>query len=113
MQGRDVLLLTTIGNKSGKERTVPVVPFVEGGKTYVIASNGGAPRPPAWYINLRANPDVRVQLGADTWRARAVPVDGEERDRLWKNIVEQMPNFGKYQEKTTRIIPLVKLEKTP
>jgi deazaflavin-dependent oxidoreductase (nitroreductase family) len=110
MGGRKVLLLTTVGNKSGKSRTVPVVPFFDGGETYVIASMGGAPAHPAWYKNLRANPEVGVQLGGEKWRARAVAVDeGPERDRLWKAIVEQMPNFGTYQEKTTRVIPVVRL----
>jgi deazaflavin-dependent oxidoreductase (nitroreductase family) len=110
MQGRKVLLLTTVGNKSGKSRTVPVVPFFEGAETYVIASLGGAPQHPAWYKNLLANPDVGVQIGADKWRARATPVDeGAERDRLWKAIVEQMPNFGEYQKKTSRVIPVVRL----
>ena len=110
MQGRKVLLLTTVGNKSGKSRTVPVVPFFEGTETYVIASLGGAPQHPAWYKNLLANPDVGVQIGADKWRARATSVDeGPERDRLWKAIVEQMPNFGEYQKKTSRVIPVVRL----
>src|SRR5580704_16689367 len=82
MNGRKLLLLTTVGNKSGKSRTVPVVPFFEGGETYVIASLGGAPQHPAWYKNLLANPDVGVQIGADKWRALATPVDeGAERDR--------------------------------
>ncbi len=110
MQGRKILLLTTVGNKSGKSRTVPVVPFFEGAETYVIASLGGAPEHPAWYKNLLANPDVGVQIGADKWRARATAVDeGPERDRLWKAIVEQMPNFGEYQKKTSRVIPVVRL----
>jgi len=109
MQGRKILLLTTVGNKSGQPRTVPVVPFFEGNETYVIASMGGAPEHPAWYKNLLANPDVGVQVGAEKWRARAVAVEGPERDRLYKNISEQMPNFGEYQKKTSRVIPVVKL----
>ena len=108
--GRKILLLTTVGNKSGKPRTVPVVPFFDGGETYVMASMGGAPEHPAWYKNLRARPEVGVQVGADKWRARATAVaEGPERDRLWKAIVEQMPNFGEYQKKTTRVIPVVRL----
>jgi deazaflavin-dependent oxidoreductase (nitroreductase family) len=113
MRGRKVLLLTTVGRKTGKERTVPVVPFFDDGQTYVIASMGGAPQHPAWYFNLQANPDVGVQLGADKWRARAIPVEGETRDRLWKSIVQQMPDFGTYQQKTSRVIPVIKLEKGP
>jgi deazaflavin-dependent oxidoreductase (nitroreductase family) len=110
MQGRKVLLLTTVGNKSGKPRTVPVVPFFDNGETYVIASMGGAPQHPAWYKNLLAHPEVGVQLGPDKWQARALTVDeGPERDRLWKAVVAQMPNFGQYQEKTTRVIPVVRL----
>jgi deazaflavin-dependent oxidoreductase (nitroreductase family) len=112
MNGRKLLLLTTVGNKSGKSRTVPVVPFFEGGETYVIASMGGAPQHPAWYKNLLAKPEVGVQVGADQWKARAAVVDeGAERDRLWKKITEEMPNFGEYQKKTSRVIPVVRLVK--
>jgi deazaflavin-dependent oxidoreductase (nitroreductase family) len=114
MRGRKVLLLTTTGNKSGQARTVPVVPFFEGDQTYVIASMGGQPQHPAWYKNLRANPEVGVQLGSEKWRAQAVPVEDEtERQRLWKKIVEEMPNFGEYQKKTTRVIPVVRLARQP
>jgi deazaflavin-dependent oxidoreductase (nitroreductase family) len=113
MRGRKLLLLTTVGKKTGKQRTVPVVPFFDGGETYVIASMGGAPQHPAWFLNLQANPDVGVQLGAEKWRARAVPVEGETRDRLWRSIVAEMPNFGEYEKKTSRIIPVVRLEKGP
>ena len=110
MRGGKILLLTTVGNKSGHPRSVPVVPFFDAGDTYVIASMAGAPQHPAWYKNLLANPDVGVQLGADKWRARAITVEeGAERDRLWKGIVEKMPNFGEYQKKTTRVIPVVRL----
>jgi deazaflavin-dependent oxidoreductase (nitroreductase family) len=112
MQGRKIILLTTVGNKSGEPRTVPVVPFIDGADTYVMASMGGAPQHPAWYVNLRKNPDVQVQLGADSYRARAVTLDeGPDRDRIWKRITEDMPNFGEYQKKTTRVIPVVRLER--
>jgi len=114
MRGRKILLLTTVGNKSGQSRTVPVVPFFEGDQTYVIASMGGQPEHPAWYKNLRANPAVGVQLGSDQWRAQAVPVEDEtERQRLWTRIVEEMPNFGEYQKKTSRVIPVVRLVRQP
>jgi deazaflavin-dependent oxidoreductase (nitroreductase family) len=110
MRGRPLILLTTTGKKSGQARTVPVVPYLDGEDMYVIASMGGAPQHPAWFTNLRANPDVGVQLGPETWRARAeVVAEGAERDRLWKGITDQMPNFGEYQKKTARVIPVVKL----
>ncbi|HEX8795037.1 MAG TPA: nitroreductase family deazaflavin-dependent oxidoreductase [Polyangiaceae bacterium] len=110
MQGRQILLLTTTGSKTGKQRTVPVVPFREGDQIYVMASMAGAPEHPAWFKNLRAKPDVEVQLGADKWKARAEIVpEGPERDRLWKAITTDMPNFGAYQTKTTRVIPVVRL----
>ncbi len=113
MRGRRILLLTTVGSQSGKQRTVPVVPFFDDGETYVIASMGGAPQHPAWYNNLRAHPDVGVQLGPEKWKARAVAVDeGPDRDRLWKLIAEQMPDFGKYQEKSSRVIPVVRLARS-
>jgi deazaflavin-dependent oxidoreductase (nitroreductase family) len=112
MSGMNVLLLTTTGKKTGKARTVPVVPYVENGETYVIASMGGAPQHPAWYTNLKANPEVDVQVGADKWKARAEPLEGgAERDRLWQKITAQMPNFAEYQKKTTRVIPVVHLAK--
>src|SRR4051812_26384763 len=69
--GMPVLLLTTRGRKSGAQRTVPVVPFVDAGETYVIASMGGQPQHPAWYFNLQADPKVDVQFGSDQYRARA------------------------------------------
>jgi deazaflavin-dependent oxidoreductase (nitroreductase family) len=112
MQGMKVLLLTTTGNKSGKQRTVPVVPFVEGDKTYIMASMGGAPQHPAWYVNLKSNPDVAVQLGSDEYRAKAVTLpEGPERDGVWQRLTQAMPNFGEYQKKTSRLIPVVRLDR--
>jgi len=107
--GRKLILLTTVGSKSGKERTVPVVPFFDGGDMFVMASMGGSPTHPAWYTNLRAHPEVQVQFGPEQWRAKAAPVEGEERNRLWARITAEMPNFGEYQKKTSREIPVVRL----
>lgn len=107
--GLPVLLLTTKGRKSGAQRTVPVVPFVDGGETYVIASMGGQPQHPAWFKNLEADPQVEVQLGTDQWRARAEVLPPEQRDGIWTRIVAAMPNFGQYQKKTSRVIPVVHL----
>lgn len=111
IQGMKVLLLTTRGRKSGAERTVPIVPFVENKTVYVIASMGGAPQHPAWFFNLEANPDVRVQFGTDKWAARAVILPEAERARVWPLIVAAMPNFGAYQVKTTRTIPVIRLDR--
>jgi deazaflavin-dependent oxidoreductase (nitroreductase family) len=112
MGGPTVLLLTTKGRKSGRARTVPVMPYREGDDIYVMASLAGAPQHPAWFHNLKSDPDVGVQLGAEKWRARAEIVpEGPERDRLWKAIETAMPRFGEYQKKTTRVIPVVKLVK--
>src|SRR6185437_6874432 len=78
-----VLLLTTTGRKSGARHTVPLGYFDDDGVRYVVASNGGAPRHPAWYFNLVAHPEVRVQVGAAVYEAMARPATGEERTRLW------------------------------
>jgi len=110
MRGRKLVLLTTKGRKSGEPRKVPVVPFFEGDDMYIMASLAGAPQHPAWFRNLEADPHVGVRLGTETWRARAEIVpEGPERDRLWKAIEKELPNFGAYQKKTTRVIPVVKL----
>jgi deazaflavin-dependent oxidoreductase (nitroreductase family) len=109
MRGMPVLLLTTRGRKSGRERTVPVVPHRDGDTLYVIASMGGAPQNPAWYVNLKANPEVGVQLGANKFRARAQTLEEPERARIWAQITAAMPNFADYQKRTSRIIPVVRL----
>ena len=112
IRGMKVILLTTTGAKTGQARTVPVVPFVDGDDTYVMASMGGAPQHPAWFINLQKTPDVRVQREGDEYAARAVILpEGADRDRVWSRIVAAMPNFGEYQTKTSRVIPVVKLER--
>jgi proline iminopeptidase len=76
-----------------------------------MASMAGAPQHPSWFLNLQKNPTVGVQLGADRWRARATVVEGEEREALWKRITAEMPGFAKYQEKTSRLIPVVRLQR--
>lgn len=107
--GMPVLLLSTRGRKSGAERTVPVVRWVENGETYVIASMGGQPQHPGWFFNLAANPVVEVQVGKDQWRARAEVLSPEQRADIWPRITAAMPNFAEYQKKTPRVIPVVRL----
>jgi deazaflavin-dependent oxidoreductase (nitroreductase family) len=111
MRGHRILVLTTRGRKSGAIRRVPVVPWIENDKLYVIASLGGAPKHPAWFHNLSADPNVEVQLGSDRYKARAVIMPGSERDEIWQHIVSAMPGFGDYQKKTSRVIPVVRLDR--
>jgi deazaflavin-dependent oxidoreductase (nitroreductase family) len=108
-EGRGLLLLHTVGRKSGVERVNPLAYHPDGDRFVIIASKGGAPTNPDWYYNLLANPRVTVELGTETFEVDAVELTGEERDLLWKQIVETMPGFGAYQKNTARIIPLVAL----
>jgi deazaflavin-dependent oxidoreductase (nitroreductase family) len=101
------LLLTTIGRKSGKALTLPLI-FGHFGEDYVIvASKGGAPAHPAWYLNLQANPQVHLQVKADKFAARARTAQGEERAKLWPKMVEIYGPYADYQTKTAREIPVV------
>jgi F420H(2)-dependent quinone reductase len=102
-----LLLLTTTGRKTGKQRTWPLAYFRDGENMIIVGSNNGAPRDPAWCYNLRSNPITTVQVGADTIKVRAEQASPEESERLWPMIVAQAPNFGEYRKKTTREIPLM------
>jgi deazaflavin-dependent oxidoreductase (nitroreductase family) len=107
--GKDVALLTTKGRKTGAERTVPLMCFPDGADRIVIGSKGGAPEDPAWFLNLKADPNVTVQLGPDVYRAKAVITEPEERARLWAKVKSEAPQFASYEKKTTRVIPIVRL----
>jgi deazaflavin-dependent oxidoreductase (nitroreductase family) len=109
--GRPVLLLTTTGAKSGQPRLAPLVYSRAGDHYVVVASKGGAPTHPAWYHNLLANPVVTVEVGGETFEARARVTEGAERDRLFAERAAASPNFAEYQNKTTRVIPVVVLER--
>ena len=110
-KGRPLLLLTTTGAKSGESRTTPLVYTKDGDKVVVIASMGGAPKHPAWYLNLSANPGVTVELGTEKFEASASSAEGAERDRLYAKQAEMMPAFTEYEQKTTRRIPVVVLNR--
>ena len=110
-EGSTILLLTTTGRKSGKEITMPLIFGEDGDSQVLVASRGGAPEHPAWYLNLEANPEVGVQVKADKFRARARTAEGEERERLWKKMNEIWPHYDEYQTKTTRQIPIVVLDR--
>ncbi|MDP9281181.1 MAG: nitroreductase family deazaflavin-dependent oxidoreductase [Chloroflexota bacterium] len=109
--GRSLLLLTTKGAKTGDERTSPLAYSRDGDRLVVIASKGGAPTSPAWYHNLRAHPDVTVELGPERFRAHATVATEPERRRLYDQHAAKMPAFAEYEKKTTRKIPVVALER--
>lgn len=109
--GRPVLLLTTVGAKTGEPRLVPLVYSRDGDHIVIMGSKGGAPTNPAWVANLVANPVVTVEVGLEKFQARAVVAEGAERDRLWANHVALNPSFAEYEQKTTRKIPAISLER--
>jgi deazaflavin-dependent oxidoreductase (nitroreductase family) len=111
-EGRDLLLLTTTGRKSGNAHTTPMVYTREGDRLLVYASKGGAPKHPVWYLNLVAHPEVVVEVGDQRYDATAAPLLGEERDREYAAQAERVPAFGDYQDKTTRVIPVVALRRS-
>lgn len=107
--GHDSLLLTTRGRRTGVPRRTALFYWRDGDRYVVVASNGGTPTYPAWYLNLRADPEVIVQVGADVFVAVAEPVTGEERARLWTLVVEGFPTYARYREKAGRDLPIVVL----
>jgi deazaflavin-dependent oxidoreductase (nitroreductase family) len=106
-----MLLLHTRGAKTGEDRVNPVMYLDDNGLLFVFASKGGADSNPDWYYNLTAHPEVIVELGTDTFAATAIVVKGEERDRIWDLMAQGMPQFGEYQTKTARVIPVIELRR--
>lgn len=109
--GATMLLLTTTGAKTGKRTVSPLVCSPEDGRYLIYASAAGADRHPAWYHNLVANPVVTVEVGTESFPARATVITGEDRDRLYAEQVARAPGFGDYQAKTPRVIPVVELRR--
>jgi len=105
-----LLILHTIGAKTGEKRESPVLYREQGDDLVVFASFAGAPVNPAWFHNLVANPEATVELGTETRTVRARVAEGEERDRLWEWNKQDYPGFGDYESKTDRVIPVVVLE---
>jgi F420H(2)-dependent quinone reductase len=104
-----ILLLNTVGRRSGKKRTSPLLYVMDGDDFVIIASKGGASAHPAWYLNLMANPEATVEIeDREVW-VRAEEADSEEKSRLWQKMVEMYPAYDAYQEKTEREIPLLVL----
>jgi deazaflavin-dependent oxidoreductase (nitroreductase family) len=110
-KGTQCLLLTTTGRKSGESRTHPLIYAPDDGRYVIVASKGGAPQHPAWYLNLRHEPEVEVQVRGDVFTARARDAEGEERERLWETMLGEWPDYAEYQKKTDRQIPVVVLER--
>jgi len=109
--GDPVLLLTTTGRKTGQERTWPICYLRVGEEIVLVASGGGAMRPPAWYLNLRANPRVSVQLGERLSTMVARSAEGAERSWLWERFVRCYPVCADYQRKSGRELPIVILRR--
>lgn len=105
------LLLTTTGRKSGEARTTPLIYGEHGDDPVVVASKGGAPEHPAWFLNIEADADVEVQIASDRFPARARVATPEERAELWKQMAGIWPAYDDYQESTDREIPVVILER--
>jgi deazaflavin-dependent oxidoreductase (nitroreductase family) len=110
-QGVPTLLLTTLGRKSGEPRRIALIYGEDDGRYVVVGSKGGAPTNPLWYGNLKAHPEVHMQIGADKFTAQARDATPEERPRLWKVMTGLWPDYDAYQQKTERQIPLVVLER--
>lgn len=108
-EGGNLLLLHTTGAKSGKSRLSPLASIEVDGKTLIVGSYAGAPKDPAWVHNLRAQPQARVEVGADAYDVVARELPDDERDAAYPKIVEAAPVFAEYQAKTTRAIPLFEL----
>ena len=111
-EGKPLILLHHVGAKSGIERISPLVPLLDDGRVFVFASKGGSDRNPDWYGNLVAQPNVTVELGTETFGATARTLEGDERDAVYAKQVEAEPQFGDYQRKTSRTIPVVELVRT-
>ena len=108
-EGATMLLLHHTGAKSGAERVAPLVYLPDGDRYVIFASKGGAPENPAWYHNLKAKPDAKIEVGDESLEVEVEEVSGDERDRLYEAQVAVMPQFAEYAEKTDRQIPVLVL----
>jgi deazaflavin-dependent oxidoreductase (nitroreductase family) len=109
MGDRPLLLLTTLGRRSGKRRTSPMMYVRDGGRLLVIASNNGATKPPLWYSNLLADPHVFVETLGRRFTATATPLTGDDYDRTWAMVKQKFPFFAEHEQRAGRQIPVVSL----
>jgi F420H(2)-dependent quinone reductase len=107
LRGMPVLLLTTVGRKTGKQRVTPVMYMREGNDFVVTASNNGRDKQPGWFLNLMAHPQITIEVAGTSKSMTAVLASAEEKERLWHQLVERAPFFDGYQKSTTRDIPMV------
>ena len=112
MQRDRLVLLTTAGRRSGQPRTTPMMYHRDGTRLLVVASNMGAPRHPDWYLNLVAEPQVTVEVDAETYDAVATPLTGAERAQVWTMLKQTYPFFADHEAAITRVIPVIALTKT-
>jgi deazaflavin-dependent oxidoreductase (nitroreductase family) len=112
VMGMDALVLTTVGRKSGVERSTPVAYFADGNDAWLVAASAnGAANNPAWYHNLAAHPDqVRVEVAGRRVAVSAVQLDGQAREEAWRRIKNDLPRFAKYERQTDREIPVIRLQ---
>jgi deazaflavin-dependent oxidoreductase (nitroreductase family) len=110
-EGTPIVLITTKGARSGKERVSPLAYDRDGDRMVIAATYAGSDRNPAWYHNVVANPDLTVEVGTDIFEATAVQVTGDERDRLFAALVENIPQLGTYRTMTSREIPVFVIER--
>jgi deazaflavin-dependent oxidoreductase (nitroreductase family) len=110
-RGTTILLLSTRGRRSGEPRTTPLIHRTDAGRWVVVASKGGAPANPGWFENLKAEPQATIQVQGEEVPVRAAVADGEERARLWSEMVEVWPAYDDYQARTDREIPVVVLSR--
>ncbi len=110
--GRPMLLLTTTGRKSGEPRTTPLSYLRDGDDCIVVASNNGADRHPAWWLNLEASPKAQIKVGREFWSVDALVANAEEYARLWPLLLDYNPQYAGYKARTDRNIPAVILRRT-
>ena len=112
-EGAPITLVHHIGARTGTERIAPLMSRVDGGRRFVFASKGGAPDNPDWYHNLKANPDVLVEVATDgriqTLEVRAVELEGEDRESVWEAQKAEWPQFAEYEANAERTIPVIEL----
>jgi F420H(2)-dependent quinone reductase len=110
-RGAPVLLVDHVGRRSGKRRTSPLMYLRDGDNFVIVASKGGSHKHPAWFLNLQDRPQTTIQFDAERCTVRAREASADERERLWPQLVEIYSNYADYQQRTSRLIPVVILER--